>query len=894
MAFDRGRTLGHYVIQGLLGAGGMGDVYAANDTRLKRRVAIKVLPDAVAHDESRRLRFEREAQSVAALNHPNIVTLYSVEHAEATMFLTMELVEGQSLADVIASRPMGLAQFFAIAIPLADAVAAAHQRGITHRDLKPGNVMVTAEGRTKVLDFGLAKLVEAASTDAVLTAATKPVTADGHIVGTTAYMSPEQAEGKAIDARSDLFSLGIVLYEMLTGERPFKGDSSVSVISSILKDTPRSITELNAGVSRELWQIVRRCLVKDPEKRLQSAKDLRNELEEVRQAIESGELNTQFASTAHAEPKIPVRPARSFRAWPVGAAVVIVLAAATAAWRYGPATLAPAADPPAEASFATLTTQAGTEQHPSLSPDGKWMVYASDATGDLDIYLQGVGAQTPINLTKDPKANDDQPAFSPDGERVAFRSSRDGGGVFVMGRTGELARKVADGGFNPAWSPDGQQIVFSSQNVTANPGGRILFNAELWVVTLTNGDKRRLAVDDGLQPAWSPDGAKIAYWGFSPRSRNREIWTVPAAGGAIARITDDPAIDWNPVWAPDGRDLYFGSDRAGALGLWRVPIDPETGGAAGKPVLVQLPALLAAHFSFSSDGKRMAFASVRNEQQVNAADFDPRSGVMSSPVPITLGSRTWFYVDISPDGRHLVLVSRYPQEDVFVADADGGNLRQITNDPASDRGVRWSPDSARILYYSANPGEVMQIFTMAPDGSDRQRISHDAPGGSGSWVYPQWAPGGNRLAAFSPGSGGYLFEPAGVGPWRSVAIPPVSGDGGAFTPGAWSLDGLRIVGVTEGPGELVVFDVDRGTHQQTGIKGIGSQSAIAWLPDGRRMLTIQSGTIVLIDLASKAVSVVLDPPGRQSTQQPRLSANGRRLYYLLATPESDIALMTMK
>ena len=217
--------------------------------RLKRRVAIKVLPDAVAHDESRRIRFEREAQSVAALNHPNIVTLYAVEHADDTMFLTMELVEGQSLTEVIATRPLGLAQFFAIAIPLADAVAAAHHRGITHRDLKPGNVMVTAEGRTKVLDFGLAKLVEAASADAQVTAATRPATADGHIVGTTAYMSPEQAEGKAIDARSDLFSLGIVLYEMLTGERPFKGDSSMSVLSSILKDTPRADSRAECGGS---------------------------------------------------------------------------------------------------------------------------------------------------------------------------------------------------------------------------------------------------------------------------------------------------------------------------------------------------------------------------------------------------------------------------------------------------------------------------------------------------------------------------------------------------------------------------------------------------------------------------------------------------------------------
>jgi serine/threonine protein kinase len=257
MTLGTGRSLGHYAIQGLLGAGGMGEVYAAEDTRLKRRVALKVLPDSVAHDETRRLRFEREAQSVAALNHPNIVTLHSVEQVDGTVFLTMELVEGRTLSESIGQRPMGLAQFFAIAIPVADAMATAHQRGITHRDLKPANIMVTAEGRPKILDFGLAKAFGDGGPARPDDAATQPATADGIIVGTTAYMSPEQAEGKAVDGRSDLFSLGVVLYEMLTGERPFKGDSTVSVLSSILKDTPRAITELNAGVPRELSQIVR-------------------------------------------------------------------------------------------------------------------------------------------------------------------------------------------------------------------------------------------------------------------------------------------------------------------------------------------------------------------------------------------------------------------------------------------------------------------------------------------------------------------------------------------------------------------------------------------------------------------------------------------------------------
>jgi Tol biopolymer transport system component len=893
MAFDRGRALGHYVIQELLGAGGMGEVYAADDTRLKRRVAIKVLPDAVAHDESRRLRFEREAQSVAALNHPNIVTLYAVELADDTMFLTMELVEGRSLTDVIAKRPMGLTQFFAIAIPLADAVAAAHQRGITHRDLKPGNVMVTAEGRTKVLDFGLAKLVEVASADPQVTAATRPASAGGHIVGTAAYMSPEQAEGKDIDARSDLFSLGIVLYEMLTGERPFQGDSTVSVLSSILKDTPRAIPELNAAVPRDLWQVVKRCLVKDPEKRLQSAKDLRNELEEVKQSLESGELEAASSATGSATPGERERTRSRVLVWSVGATLLVLLGA-TAAWRYRSAASALVADSLPEGSFTILTTQAGTEQHPSLSPDGRWMVYASDAAGNLDIYLQGVGQQMPINLTKDTLEDDDQPRFSPDGERIAFRSGRSGGGLFVMGRTGELVRKIADRGFNPAWSPDGQQVAFSTLGMAETPGSRNATRAELWVVGLTAGQPRHLTAPDAMQPAWSPDGARIAYWGYAPQSRNREIWTIPANDGEPERITDDPAIDWNPVWAPNGRHLYFGSDRAGSLGLWRIAIDQQTGKVTGKPQPIQLPATLAAHFSFSADGSRMVFASYRPQVQVNAADFDPRSGSMASWAPITRGSRTWNYLDVSRDGSRLVLATDYPQEDVFVADANGDNLKQITNDVASDRGVRWSPDGSRILYYSAMPGAIMHIFTMAPDGSDQRRVTTEDPLTGGSWIYPQWSANGERLAASVSGGDGYVFEPDGKGAWRHILIPRAGAGSEGFAPRAWSPAGHHIVGIAAQTAQLIVYDVDRRTHQELGLAGFEHQGGSAWLPDGRRIIAVQRGNLVMVDLESKQVSMVLDAPGSQTIRQPRLTGDGRRLFYLQISPESDIALMTIK
>jgi len=284
-----GRTLAHYRILEKIGSGGMGDVYLAEDTKLDRRVALKVLPPEVASSGERRARFEREAKAVAALNHPNIVTVHSVEESDGVHFITMELVKGKSVAELLPKKGFSLDRFFEIAIPLADAVAAAHDRGIVHRDLKPSNLMWTDDHRVKVLDFGLAKIAGGAAGIASALP-TEAKTGEGVVVGTVSYMSPEQAEGKTVDHRTDIFSLGIIFYELATGERPFRGDSTASVLSSILRDTPVPVAELKPELPSELSKIVRRCLVKDVEHRYQSAKDVRNELEELKRDLDSGSL----------------------------------------------------------------------------------------------------------------------------------------------------------------------------------------------------------------------------------------------------------------------------------------------------------------------------------------------------------------------------------------------------------------------------------------------------------------------------------------------------------------------------------------------------------------------------------------------------------------------------
>ena len=293
-------TLGHYRIVRPIGAGGMGEVFLADDGKLGRKVALKVLAHALAADPERRGRFEREARAVAALNHPNIITIYSVEDLDGVLFLTMELVEGKTLTELIPPHGMSLEQLLHVGIPLADAVGAAHQRGITHRDLKPANVMVTDEGRVKVLDFGLAKLQEESPVDGLSATMTQgQLTAEGRIVGTVAYMSPEQAQGKAVDARSDVFSLGVLLFEMATGEKPFKGDTNMSVLSAIIKDTPSSVTDLRQDLPRDVGRILRRCLAKDPEERYQTAKDLRNDLRLLKEDLDTGVVGTRPDAQPH-------------------------------------------------------------------------------------------------------------------------------------------------------------------------------------------------------------------------------------------------------------------------------------------------------------------------------------------------------------------------------------------------------------------------------------------------------------------------------------------------------------------------------------------------------------------------------------------------------------------
>lgn len=879
-----GERISHYQVVSLLGAGGMGEVYLAEDTRLHRKVAIKLLPAVYTRDAERLQRFKQEALTASALNHPNLLTVHDIGESDGWQYIVTEYVEGQTLRQLLQAGPLPLTQAIDTAAQIADALAAAHKAGIIHRDLKPENIMRRPDGYVKVLDFGLAKLTERPTetgADGHSARHSPKLTEPGKVMGTISYMSPEQALGQSVDARSDLFSLGVVLYEMLTGEQAFSGPTDASIYDAILHQTPKPLRELAPQLPAELEWMLNRLLEKEVELRYQSAADLRAALLALKRNSSSGALAISPAGGA-AAPRSS-QPFRVPKPWlPKLAAGLLTLVALAGGWWWQAGKSSPSVTTTKPISFTRLTANPGREIYPSLSPDGKQVIYASDEAGNVDIWLQRVGGTTALNLTRDSLAEDSQPAFSPDGEQIAFRSERDGGGIFLMGATGENVRRLTNQGHNPAWSPNGAEIVYSIGYFSDVPSNRSVVPSALYVVNVQTGVARQLTNGDAVQPHWSPHSQRIAYWGVH-RGGQRDIWTIPASGGAPVQVTNDGSVNWNPVWSPDGRHLFFASDRSGSMNLWRVPIAEETGQVLGTPEPITTPATYSGFISLARDGRHLVYVEADYQVNLQEVAFDPvKLRVSGTPQWVTRGARIATQQAISPDQQWILFNSLGDrQEDLFLVRRDGSGLRNLTNDRFKDRAPHWSPDGQHIIYFTDRTGRY-ELWQIKPDGSAAKQLTYT----TGPQIQmPHWSPDGQWILCSLQNRPPFLLNPQ--LPWaqQTPQALPSAGFTENFLVSSWSPDGKRLLGYRNG---AIMYTF--ATQQYERLTNAGYLPT--WLKDNRHAVLIAKDKLQLLDTQTRAITELLSVAPRQ-LQYISVSPDNRFISLSVNTTEADIWLATL-
>ena len=755
-----GQTLDRYRIESRLGEGGMGVVYKARDTHLDRIVAIKVLPHDKISDPERKRRFVQEARAASALNHPNIVTVHDIRSESGVDFIVMEYADGRTLDQIVASKGLGITQSLRYGVQIADALARAHEAGIVHRDLKPSNVIVNDEGRIKVLDFGLAKLLDPPHVTLEAETRTSPLTDAGMVVGTTAYMSPEQADGRKVDARSDIFSFGALLYEMLTGRRPFVGDSRLSVLSKIVNDDPAPPSTLSVSVSPEVERTVLRCLRKDPARRYQTMADLKVALEDL--ATDSAAVSLPAASAGRA-------PGRWRWAWI--AVVPIVLAAA-----YFVSGKLRSTEPVPVLRAVPLTALPGVVRSPSFSPDGNYVVFTwtGPKQDNTDLYVQQIGVGDKLRLTTDP-ASDYGPVWSPDGRAIAFlRHVRDSRRheLRLVAPLGGLERKLTDiqpRGFlravTLAWCPDAKCVVVT--DATSQDGKK---PDALFVVSVDSGERRQLTKPEppfvaDTDPAISPDGRWLVFRrDVAPFSGQLQLVPLDSnleTQGELRSLTPILLTAYGPEWISNDEIIFWAK-----ASLWRMKI----GGSAPERLPFVGEDGLSPAIWRPQPGRAGRLAYIRSFADTNIWRLQtPAPGAPASVVPAVAiaSTRKDAIPQLSPDGQRIAFVSdRSGESEVWVADASGNNAVQLTSLAANPGFPRWSPDGRTIAFHCNSEDHPFgAVYLVSAEGGRTRRLTSNRstdvfPSFSrdGRWIYFSSARTGTPTIWRIPASGGEAVQ----------------------------------------------------------------------------------------------------------------------------------------
>jgi Tol biopolymer transport system component/predicted Ser/Thr protein kinase len=726
--------IGHYRIIEKVGEGGMGAVYRAEDTRLGRTVALKLLASDRIGDPKRRARFLQEARLASSLNHPNIATILDVGEAEGRDYIAMEFVAGESLRRKINGQSLELSALLDLAIQIADALAEAHSRDIVHRDIKGENILVTSQRRIKILDFGLAKRLLGSDQDATLA---DSMTETGVIMGTVNYMSPEQALGQAVDARSDLFSFGVVLYEMATGRLPFAGHSATSIIDKIIHQPPAPPSHLNHLLAVELEQIVLKVLEKNPDERYQSAREMLVDLRRLKRRLDTGSLGATRAA-----PAVAARFSWKRRAV-IAAALFAAFAAGAVIQRFLFRQF-----PPAPMRFSAVTNFAGIESEPALSPDGRSVAFVSNRGGEFGIWVSLLRSGSLVRITGDSNVKA-RPRWSPDGQRIAYARLNEAGlwDIWVVPALGGAPRRILANAGDPAWSPDGLRIAYANHDTNT-----------LWTAETGGGNPRAVTQPEAgtahAQPSFSRDGRQLAFI----RRRGGPYAELAVAGlsdGSIRRLTDDNAGAYSPAWSPDDRWIYFASTRGGAANIWKVDVRSRE--------LRQVTAGQGddAELDISADGKRLVLSSYR--MNINLAEISLESSGAARPQVkwlTTDSARGELSPAYSRDGKRIAYFSNRTgaeKESIWVMDADGLNPVQVVEDNRVNVYPRWMPDGRSVVYASRPLGFVFdqEIRRVAIASSSPQKLLPKALGAPWGDVGPD-----GRVVFRAPDGSVQVFDPA--------------------------------------------------------------------------------------------------------------------------------------
>ena len=871
-----GARIGPYEVLGLLGTGGMGQVYRARDTKLGREVAIKVLPEAFARDSGRLARFEREARMLASLNHPHIAAIYGFEESGLLRALVLELVPGPTLAEAIAAG-VTIPRALGLACQIADALAAAHAQAIVHRDLKPANVQLAPGDVVKVLDFGVAKMWAAAdpqSAEADASTVTSPQTLAGHIVGTAAYMSPEQARGLQVDQRTDVWAFGCVLFEMLSGRPVFAGQTASDTIAAVLDREPdwRAIPPATPPVVRAL---LHRCLEKDAAARPGSMADIRRELEACR-----GSLAAR----------------RSLASIRIAVTVVLMTGAAVLAayrsWRTAP--------PPALVNPLQITRAIGVEDYPSLSADGRLVTYESNQSGNWDIWISEVNGGGAVNRTADNPGDDRYPSWSPDGRKIAFWSMRGGASAFyVMSDLGGAPERLTDALYglvdihSPAvWSSDGARLAFT----TFEPSGS-RYAVSLRIVTLATREAREVAMP-GLQEgrldlSWSHDGRRIAYLDIAQQpAETSRLMVLDLADGSATALTDASLNIRSPVWSADDRAIYFVCNQASTWDLWRLVL-----GRDGKPRGAKervTSGLDILHASFPPDGRRIVYAKGRWVSNAWRIPLDT-GGIAGWPdaQQLTFDQAFIEFAQISPDGQWLAFSSdRLGNQDLWKKRLDSEELVRLTSDPSLEWAPYWSPDGRQLAYYSNRTGN-REIWTMPADGGRGRQLTDTRTSLNAGGT---WSPDGTEIAYRSERLGSSDLWVTSIDGQHSRVLAPSPAAEYAHT---WSPDG-----------RWIAFTSDRGGIRQLWrVRSAGGEperltteqvSSPVWSRDGTEIYFAgleanRTSQFWAVSPATRVLRQVANLAGRRGHigfQPP--STDGRYLYFTWREDLGDIWVMDVR